>query len=744
MRIMGRATGTAAMPVLAVCIGSFAANAQSVPADAPENIGAVLGQATTAPGAASSVPTTASQFAPSRAPLASIEPTSVVAGETLQKIAVPTDDYNDVVALTPSAVDVSPAGPGLQQDFAQSIRGLQYTEFSVLYDGIPVPGFPFNLAPQPGAYFMSRDFSSITVNRGPGQASAIGNATFGGSLDLATQTLTKAPEVQTYGTFGSFGTKFYGIEASSGDIASLQGARVGLDLTREEAQGADTGLATERRNLFAKYQQPIGADTVVTLAANTDNDATKTPYGASLANIALHGRDYALNNDPASQSFSGYNHDVYTTDFEYLDVTSFLGDGWTIDDKAYTTGYYQRDRHGLDVGGTAPNLSGTIIIDNAPVVVGNDVPGVANTFDYRDWGDVLRIAKSFRFGELRFGVWGDRQGFRSYQYNLDFTRNSVAYTLAPGVNPFTQDYFASLVTIQPYAEFAYKPVRSVTLTAGVKYSAVTRAISGPVTLDGLPGNDHASYNAALPSFDANWRVTKQLAFYAEAARGYLTPPLNLFGTTLPVSVQPSTTWSYQIGTVYQRKWLSLGADAYEIDFSNAIASRTVAAETSYFNQGGAVFRGVEFEGTVTLGGGFAVYANASLNDSTYGGNGNNLAQTPRRTGSVVLLYDRGSVFRSGDDLYANVVSKLVGPQYAVDTATPGQPDQFPIKSWNQVDATLGYVLPAFGHRLRLAVNVTNLFDHRSIIGYDFSTLEGTPLYWVQAGRGGFVSIAATL
>ena len=56
----------------------------------------------------------------------------------------------------------------------------------------------------------------------------------------------------------------------------------------------------------------------------------------------------------------------------------------------------------------------------------------------------------------------------------------------------------------------------------------------------------------------------------------------------------------------------------------------------------------------------------------------------------------------------------------------------------------GYVFPVFGARLRSNVNVTNLLNHRSLIGYAGQTLEAEALYWVQAGRGIFFSVSASL
>ncbi|WP_428375005.1 TonB-dependent receptor plug domain-containing protein [Lichenicoccus sp.] len=168
------------------------------------------------------VPTTASEFAPSQPSIEETEPQSTVNAETLKKILVPSADYDDVVALTPSAMNINPVGPGLQHDFGQSIRGLQYTEFSVLFDGVPIPGFPFNLAPQPGGYFFSRDFGSVTVNRGPGPASAIGAATFGGSVD---------------GVWGAVERKTYVRTGSSLSELSEAGSRRGRSSSRAMVSG---------------------------------------------------------------------------------------------------------------------------------------------------------------------------------------------------------------------------------------------------------------------------------------------------------------------------------------------------------------------------------------------------------------------------------------------------------------------------------------------------------------------------
>jgi len=617
----------------------------------------------------------------------------------------------------------------------------------VLYDGIQIPGYIGNLAPQPGAYLMEHDLGGITVHRGPGQASAIGSATFGGYVDLASPSLSGSGGISPYGTLGGYGTKLFGLEAQTGNLAVLGGARGFIDLSREEARGATSGTATERRNAFVKLEQPIGDNTVVTFVANVDNADTNTPYGATLNNIRIYGPNYALNSDPTSQTFRGYNRDNYTTDFEYLGVHSDLGDGLTIEDKAYTVSYYQRHSQGLDPGGQAPNLAGTYALQGVPGVnLTGDVPGLAGQNDFRAWGNVLRVTQNTPYGQARAGLWVEREGFTTYLTNVDLTRGGLPYSTDPTVSAYLNHYQSTLTTVQPYAEFAWTPLPTLTVTAGLKYSSATRSLSGPIGLTNGPQNDHATYNKALPSIDANWRVAPGLSIYAQAAKGYLTPNLNLFSTTAVTSVRPSTTNSFQVGTVFQRDWLSLGVDGYYIQYNNYVNSTTTGGLATFFNQGGAVFKGAEVEGTVKLPRGFALYANGTLNDSAYDTNGNNLAQTPRRTGAVALIYDQGGVARDGDDLHAAIFAKNVGPQYGLDNANAGQFDTNPIKSYNQVDLNVGYVLPVQGKRMRFDVNVYNLFDDKSLIGYNAQTI-GPPseaLYFTNPGRSIYFSLKATL
>ena len=693
-------------------------------------------------------PGVAADQAPSQGSPGESEPASVIGKRIIQENVPATSNYDDIIRLTPSAMDIDPNGPGLQQDFGQSIRGLQYTQFSVLFDGVQIPGSPGNLAPEPAAYFVAHDLAQIVVDRGPGPASTVGSATFGGHVELGSRELSATPSLNPYATFGSFGTRLYGIQAQTGTFGGiLQGGRFLIDIQHNESRGASTGTSDERRNLFAKYVQPLGRDTDLVAVVNLDNAVTHTPYGTSLALINEFGRNYSLNDDPRSQGYGPYNRDAYTTDFEYLKLSHDFGHGLDVSDQPYTTAFYHRQLQTTDTSLTTPNLTTTATrkyyLNNVETTLDDDVPGNAAQNDYRAWGNILRLVQATPFGQARAGAWFESEDNTLYKSSIVLTRGAVPYTTKPNASAFQYRYFDRLTTAQPYVEFAWTPLPGLTITGGVKYSSVTRHLTGPLvrTIKG-PADDHATYNKALPSIDVNYRIDKATSVYVQAAKGYLTPPLNVFYAPVVNTVQPSTTDNYQVGAVYNRGWLCADADLYYIRYQNYIASTVIGTNTLYSNQGSAHFKGIEIEATAQLGHGLALYANGSLNDANYE-NGAAVAQAPRRTAVAGMLFDRTSVLLKRDRLNFSLLDKVVGPQYGTDT---GFVNKYPIKSYDTADLSLHYALPMLrDRRLDLGLQVTNLFNNLSLIGYaGAATGNGAPLYWVNPGRGMFFNMSAEL
>ena len=94
---------------------------------------------------------------------------------------IASQNFDELIEFTPSVANLQPAGPVSQQNYAESIRGFQYNQFNTTFDNLVLPGTTSNFAPESATYFTSHDLGSVTVDRGPGTASTIGYATFGGT-----------------------------------------------------------------------------------------------------------------------------------------------------------------------------------------------------------------------------------------------------------------------------------------------------------------------------------------------------------------------------------------------------------------------------------------------------------------------------------------------------------------------------------------------------------------------------------
>jgi iron complex outermembrane receptor protein len=698
-------------------------------------------------------PGSAAALAPSHAPLEAAQPTSVVGKSFIDNSTIPAQNYDELVKFTPSLMNIQPAGPVSQQNYGESIRGFQYNQFNTTFDNLVLPGTVSNLAPQSATYFTSHDLGSVTVDRGPGTASTIGYATFGGTLALYSKQPADSFGAQAYSTFGSFGEQLYGIEVDSGAQPALNGGRGFIDLSRLQTGAYLTNVTTNRDNAFGKWEQPIGDNTLVTFVGMYNDSTGDTAYGSTLAQIAKYGPDYGLNNNPASQAFHGYNFDRYDTDYEYIRVDSNLGDGWNVQETPYTASYFRSGTEGTDPNGTTPNIApggtkayiGGIRIDPA-----DDVPGVSKHNDFRDWGSVTRISKDTPWGQLRIGAWLDYVSNGVYRTRIDFTQGDVGYASKATGSTFNQQYHDRLVTAQPFIEFAWTPLPGLTITPGVKYTSITRELDAGILGSTPPGETNATYNKAQWSIDAHYKITPHWVAYAQAAKGFLAPPLSTLETAVPATIQPEETTNYQLGTTYQTDRLSLSGDGYYIPFSNYIASVTQPAGTLYFDEGSALYRGLEAEGTYKIGYGLAATANGSLNDARYA-NGAHIYQAPQNTAAGGLIFSHDSTLKEHDNFYASLLVKEIGKQYGLNgQTTSGKPTvSIPIRPYQTLDFAVGYTLPFTGpvlgeHKVRVALNLYNLINDHSLIGYAGATAAGTPLYWTDPGFSGFVSLSVSL
>ncbi len=705
---------------------------------------------------------------PSAVPLDKTQPTSQIQKEFIQNNIIPLASFDDIVKFSPSVADQSPNGPGLGKSETLSIRGFQDGQFNVTFDGVPF-GDATDFHHTSSALFIAHDIGEAQIDRGPGSAATIGDATFGGSMNF----LSKAPldhwAVNPYATYGSFDTRALGVEVDTGGDRDHLG-KAFFDVQSESTDGYLTGSSESRTNVMFKDIFEATDRITVTTEASYNRDFEYTTQGTTLANIKAFGPNFSLNDNPATQAYYGYQPSHYSSDFDYIDITDKLGWGWTLDNKLYTDAFGHDYIESKDASQTNPAYNGVTFYTATgaktkpqPATAATDVPGKLTDANFRAFGDTLRFTDDLPFGKLLTGVWIDyNQDFR-WSESTDLTQGDIPVGSKSGT-PYSYYIHDNLTTIQPYAELDWNITPDLTVTPGVRYSNFRRDYDAPVnkTASATTGLHTAAtyaetFESVQPSVAAHYTIEAGWTAYAQAAKGFLAPPINVLevNTATPPSVKPEETWNYQVGTAFQRGRWVLGLDAYYIDFSNFITSpAAVNGITTYVNGGGAIYQGVEFEGQYVLPAGFSLYGNATYNGSHYKQDTKVwLAEAPQWTAAWGLLFDN----HKGP--YASIIAKWIGSRYGLDvplvapTTGPDLGDQFGFDPYVTADLAAGWRfhgLPGGFKDLTFSVKVSNLFNNREIddyAGQQSATSTafplGAPLFWTVAGRSAFVNLSTS-
>ncbi len=317
--------------------------------------------------------TAAAAEAPITASLTTTQPQSAVSREYIDN-AVASADFNVLVALTPGVTITGTAnGAGFSESKVQ-IRGFQDGEYNVTYDSIPFADTN-NPTHHSTAFFPSNTIETIVVNRGPGNASQLGQATYGGNINIYSRAASDEQGGQLEAITGIWNTFIGRAEFQSGAIEGLNGAKFALTGQFLRSDGALTFSPVNSKNLFGKAVIPIGTRNTLTVLATWNRNfyyqsdtARGTTCGSALAGItgftstaldtngqpltqltatncaptSLYGRfgiNYGMNNDPASADYFRYNRTDKTTDFSIIRLQSDLGGGFTMDNRLYMYGY---------------------------------------------------------------------------------------------------------------------------------------------------------------------------------------------------------------------------------------------------------------------------------------------------------------------------------------------------------------------------------------------------------------------
>jgi len=567
--------------------------------------------------------------APSQGSLTARSAESLISAEYIRNYTSPFSDYSQVLQMAPGTFSVSANGPGLS-DTKTFYRGFKDGQYSMTFDGIP-----FNDTNDPThhswVFFPATTIGSTVFDRSPGSAASIGPSTYGGSVNMLSRSLTSDPEVAGTISYGSFNTRLFDGEVDSGKFGPGGRSRLLIEAHEMKSDGYQTFNYQDRKAFSAKYQYTVNDTTSMTAFSSVMQLDSNTPNqkGSTRAQIAQFGDNFMMSGDPSSPLYYKFNFYSIPTNFEYIGLKTSLGNGWTIDDKAYTMRYYNKQNYNGVTSITTTSATDKL---NSYWKVGNNLP----------------VSKVFSSGVLRTGLWTEYASTDRYQAPSD------PRTWVDAALPNFHEMFGT-TSIQPYVEYGWKAAQNFTITPGVKLAYYkqdfTQFADNGKTVGSLNGalytKHMVDYHTWLPSVDAHYFVQPYWSLYGQYGKGQNIPPTSIFdvkGALVATLPKPILTDTVQFGSVWKSSRATLDVDYYHINFQNDYSSSTdpVSGDTLYFLTSDSTTQGVEAESTLLIGSGFAVYLNGTVGSAKYNDTGLWAQNAPKDTETIGVTYNMGS------------------------------------------------------------------------------------------------------
>ncbi|HWU04634.1 MAG TPA: TonB-dependent receptor [Novosphingobium sp.] len=699
----------------------------------------------------------AAQAAPITASLTTTQPQAAVSREFIDN-ANAASDFNELIALTPG---VSISGTGNGQGLGETkavIRGFQDGEYNVTYDSIPFADTN-NPTHHSTAFFPSNTIETVVVDRGPGNASQLGQATYGGNINMYSRAVSSQMGGQAEALLGNWNTFIGRFELQSGAVEKLGGAKFVLAGQYLRSDGALTYSPVNSKNLFFKTVVPIGQHNTLTLmstwnrnfyyqsdvlkGATCNNGSTsatlKANNCAASSNIGQYGLNYGLSNDPTQQDYWKYNRTDKTTDFSYIRLQSQLGSGFSMDNRAYMYGYTNNTMSG-NTKTVVTGFSGSGTSTDPYVAVKDktgQIPGYNKLNKYRVLGYIGQVDYEFKYGKVKVGGWFEHSN--SWRHTWDFSwstglpsydQNANLGTSATSMYPSTSlaaikyEQNSSWDQFQLFGEFEMRPTSTLSITPGIKYVNFTRGVNALVNADAnrSPANNSATWTKTLPFATINWQPVQNLSFYGQYAQGMYVPDLSSFYTpttgtgstdqqnTALAAVKPQTSTNYQIGSVWHGRKISVDLDGYIINVNNKIASDTSvnAISGALVNIGTVHYKGVEGSVAFMPVEGLTLFTNGSYNYAQSGTTFAQIAKAPFTTAAVGMIYKHNG-------LRVSYSQKYTGTQYATE-ATSKYITASGVRLYRLSPYSTGEfaISQEIGRNLRLGATVSNVFNSRAI------------------------------
>ncbi len=562
--------------------------------------------------------------------------------ETLQSTPVAITAVNTAMLESKAAVnigDLQGAAPGLlitqQNSGAQaaniSIRGLTYADIEksqtptvgVLVDGVVI-------GTNTGQLQDAFDIAQLEVLRGP-QGTLFGANTIGGVISIQRSKPTMETGLKAEATYARFGTFSAKAIANVGD-GETWGVKAWYfhnetdGFYRNVTRNVSAGWSNAENYGASLLFKPAGSGFSAQLTV-AQVEQVFDPVVSSLTNST----EVFCGFVPARECNRNNTTDLYTT----------FGDAASSNYKAPEATLELN----YDAGGvTLTSITGwrksteaqTQDFDGSSV----DLYYVDRRQNYEQWSQELRAA-----GEMFDGFDYVVGGFY-FKSDYDLTQWSRVFGFAPTVPPTTFDLNSQHVVgkTESYAvfgDFNWKVTDTVRVSFGGRYShdkkELFNGFAGGKLIDPnniqrsqfVPvGTGKASFNKFTPKIGVDWRPNNDTMLYASWSRGYRSggfSPRAATAQTASTPFQPETVDSYEVGvklTTLDGK-LDLNLAGFVSDYKDMQQNLTVPGgptgnQTVTGNvPGGALIKGIEFDGTLRVTNNFKLTGSLAFLDSKF-------------------------------------------------------------------------------------------------------------------------------
>ena len=260
--------------------------------------------------------------------------------------------------------------------------------------------------------------------------------------------------------------------------------------------------------------------------------------------------------------------------------------------------------------------------------------GVDKYNSYRKYGETFNLNQESKFGTLRAGVWYEWAHTNRHQYPAD-PLNGWADQPLPN---FAEQFWTN--SYQPFAEYEFHPIKKLEITPGVKfayYTIVTKQFADDgKTIGGLGTNNPASFISNSGSYYSTCPPSTPTTASSPTGRPMRRSPRQHCAAQQHLRLQPGNhgprdsgrdlpkqqhNTTYQGGTVFKLKNVTLDLDAFHIRFQSGFSSQTDATtgEPDYFAQPSSISKGFEGQTNLYMGNGLSAYLNATWEKAQYTG-----------------------------------------------------------------------------------------------------------------------------